>query len=50
MPLYEYVCEECGLAFDMEASLDHYDKPVTCPECDGTAVRVPSTGVKGYVH
>jgi putative FmdB family regulatory protein len=45
MPLYEYLCNECGVRFER---WQHFsDEPVrTCPECGGPVHRViGSTGV-----
>ena len=39
MPIYEYVCTECGCGFER---LQTYSEPPTeaCPECDGKVRRV----------
>jgi len=34
MPLYEYVCDECGYRFDMLRSMKEADEPVACQECN----------------
>ncbi len=33
MPLYEYVCKDCGHHFDMLRSMRDADKPVACKSC-----------------
>jgi putative FmdB family regulatory protein len=39
MPIYQYRCESCGVAFER---IQHFaDAPLTnCPECDGKVHRV----------
>ncbi len=34
MPLYEYVCDECGYHFDMLRPMSDADKPVACQKCN----------------
>lgn len=47
MPIYEYVCEDCGR--EEEYLLFHGEKePKTCPHCGGYLHRKPSFGV-GFV-
>jgi putative FmdB family regulatory protein len=39
MPIYEYKCESCGIAFERVQHFD--DQPLrTCPECGGDVRRV----------
>ncbi len=39
MPIYEYKCESCAIAFERMQHFD--DEPLTtCPECGGTVYRV----------
>ncbi|MBN1260607.1 MAG: zinc ribbon domain-containing protein [Anaerolineae bacterium] len=39
MPLYEYMCQACGLRFERRQHFS--DEPVrTCPECSGEVVRL----------
>ena len=39
MPLYEYLCDECGVRFERRQHFS--DEPVrTCPECGGPVHRV----------
>jgi putative FmdB family regulatory protein len=41
MPMYEYVCSDCGYDFERVQSV--HDEPLTtCPECGGTVRRVIS--------
>ena len=39
MPLYEYNCKDCG-EFEAWRSLDEYNAPTACPECDDIAVKI----------
>lgn len=40
MPVYEYVCENCGRAFSLFMSYAEYDKTtVSCPDCRDANVR-----------
>jgi putative FmdB family regulatory protein len=41
MPIYQYVCDECG--FEFERMQSFHDAPLdTCPECGGSVRRVIS--------
>ena len=41
MPMYEYLCNDCGYGFERVQSF--HDEPLsTCPECGGTVRRVIS--------
>ncbi len=33
MPLYEYVCKDCGHEFDAIRSIKESDVPIECDEC-----------------
>lgn len=33
MPLYEYVCKDCGHHFDALRSMKDADKPIECRNC-----------------
>ncbi len=33
MPLYEYVCKDCGNHFDALRSMKDADKPIQCRSC-----------------
>ncbi len=35
MPVYEYVCEDCGLEFDALRTMEQADALVTCEACGG---------------
>ena len=39
MPIYEYVCDSCGIRFER---MQHMDEPplTVCPECNGHVHRV----------
>lgn len=39
MPRYDYLCSECGAAFEMNKSIDERHC-ARCPKCDGFAVKV----------
>ncbi len=34
MPLYEYVCLDCGLRFDALRSIREADDPIPCKSCE----------------
>ncbi len=34
MPIYEYRCKNCGLAFDKFRNLSQSDSDVRCPVCE----------------
>lgn len=39
MPLYEFVCVDCGKEFDLLMSLQEYErKKVVCPRCQSKTV------------
>ena len=33
MPVYEYLCDKCGEAFDVMTSLSERDAKAVCPSC-----------------
>lgn len=33
MPIYEYVCQDCGIKFDVLRSIKDADAPITCQSC-----------------
>jgi putative FmdB family regulatory protein len=35
MPLYEYVCKDCGNHFDVLRSMKDADTPIQCRNCHG---------------
>ena len=34
MPLYEYVCLDCGFRFDILRSMKNADSPIACSQCE----------------
>ncbi len=43
MPIYEYVCSDCGLKFELLRRLSQSDDDASCPTCHKHAGRVLST-------
>lgn len=43
MPIYEYVCPDCGAKFELLRSLSAADKGASCPHCHQPARRILST-------
>lgn len=41
MPTYSYRCQDCAAEFDRRQT-DYADHAPACPDCGGTASRVPS--------
>ncbi|MGB3633428.1 MAG: zinc ribbon domain-containing protein [Rubrobacteraceae bacterium] len=41
MPIYEFVCEDCG-SFDERRSFEEAGNPATCPACGSAARRIYS--------
>ncbi|MFC2013514.1 FmdB family zinc ribbon protein [Chloroflexota bacterium] len=39
MPIYEYVCPECGLKFELLRPLSQADEDAACPSCHKRAGR-----------
>ncbi len=35
MPIYEYLCSDCGVKFDAFRSMKDADEPITCKNCLG---------------
>ncbi len=33
MPIYEYMCQECGARFDARRAMKDADAPIACPQC-----------------
>ena len=33
MPIYEYVCQDCGVKFDVLRSIKDADAPIPCQKC-----------------
>lgn len=42
MPIYEYVCRECGLKFELIRPLSQADGKAPCPRCHNDAGRTLS--------
>ncbi len=39
MPVYEYVCRECGKEFEQIETLSEHDRTtVSCPDCKGKKI------------
>lgn len=38
MPLYQYVCEQCGHEFEVMTTIDRRDEAL-CPKCGGSVKR-----------
>jgi putative FmdB family regulatory protein len=48
MPLYDYLCRECGLAFEKLRSIKDEDRDLECPQCHSSKVeRLLSTFSSG---
>ena len=43
MPLYEYVCPNCNLKFELLRSLTQVNEEAFCPRCRNNAKRIFST-------
>ncbi|MDD5082624.1 MAG: zinc ribbon domain-containing protein [Dehalococcoidales bacterium] len=43
MPIYEYVCTDCGLKFEVLRPLTQTNGHTCCPDCGKNAERVFST-------
>lgn len=35
MPIYEYLCNDCGVKFDAFRSMKEADEPIACKNCHG---------------
>lgn len=35
MAIYEYQCEDCGIAFQARRAMSDADAPIACPDCGG---------------
>jgi putative FmdB family regulatory protein len=33
MPIYEYICQECGVKFDVLRTIKDADAPISCQKC-----------------
>ncbi|MFC1935096.1 zinc ribbon domain-containing protein [Chloroflexota bacterium] len=43
MPIYEYICPDCGLTFELLRSLSEDNGETPCPRCQKSAKRKLST-------
>jgi len=43
MPIYEYLCPQCNLKFELLRSLSQSNEAVSCPYCHDCAERIFST-------
>lgn len=39
MPIYEYICKECGHRFEALRSMKDADSPIACTECHSEQTR-----------
>ncbi len=39
MPVYEYVCKECGTHFDKMRPMSQADAPIACTQCKSESTR-----------
>jgi len=42
MPIYEYLCNDCGDRFELLRPFSRADEAGTCPHCQGKAERIMS--------
>jgi len=35
MPIYEYICQDCGARFEALRAMKDADQPITCKKCFG---------------
>jgi len=40
MPIYEYVCSDCGLKFELLRQLSQANEKASCPQCHNSADRI----------
>ena len=40
MPIYEYVCSDCGLKFELLRPLSQAKEGASCPHCHNSAERI----------
>lgn len=50
MPVYEYLCEACGLKFDRLRKMSESDAPQPCLECGSDTRKLVSTVNHAFVH
>jgi len=39
MPIYEYICKDCGKRFEIIRPIKDADSPITCKLCQGSHTR-----------
>ena len=42
MPIYEYICSDCGLKFELLRALSQSNEEASCPNCHNSAERILS--------
>ena len=42
MPIYEYICTDCGLKFELLRPMSQLDEAAICPGCHNGAQRILS--------
>jgi len=42
MPIYEYICSDCGLKFELLRLFSEAEKKASCPHCHNHAERIIS--------
>lgn len=51
MPIYNYICQECGFTFKIFKSMKEHDSETKCPSCSGVDTKktpsVSSFSLKG---
>ena len=50
MPMYEYLCESCGLKFDKLRKMSESDAPQACLECGTQARKLVSATNHAFSH
>lgn len=50
MPMYEYLCESCGLKFDKLRKMSESDAPQACLECGTPARKLVSASNHAFSH
>jgi putative FmdB family regulatory protein len=48
MPIYEYVCPECGTRFDVLRPMSQADQPTRCPHCQAEGARRAPSRVASF--
>jgi len=43
MPIYEYICSDCDLKFELLRSLSQANEATSCPQCHNEAKRILSS-------